>query len=370
MSDPRGAPWTVEKNNRGFIVCRPRYWALEDRADPEWEAAERALHGDHKFEIMQGERWDVPAGTPLLPLFAERVREVSPWKFEGFYVRDCPDIFSNLYILRGYDGGLHRPAMVLCQYDRSMGLLWAMRELRPLTPSGQPIDFQAHEFVALCRFMCGQATQEQLRQEERDGKWSTAAALAWIEQERRSPFYGWDMPWIKPGTMLAKGFADSMQAHELRRMDQLAPRPELNSLYKVYRQQGIRMQISSEGWEHRELCLGFLLGEGPKAGIPRLLVDSSCKTLLKGMAGGLAQSQPGARKPYVEDRWLEDALDAFLNAMCLAFPLQHADRLVALDRQHEEARRIAMGREAAPQRGTRPHRPAWAALRSSYNEDR
>lgn len=367
----RGPQYTVTTNERGIVVCRPRYFADEKRADLDWERAERQRTGDFSFGVAQGEHWDVPSGTPYVPLFAERVREVTSWKFEGWYVQDCPAVLQNMLFIRGFDGGLHRPALVAGQYDRKNGVFWAQRELRPLSPNGQPIDMQASEWVALVRYMCGQVTIEGLEREERENKWSTAATLAWIEQERRTPFYGWEMPWIQPGSPVR--FADVMAEHEVHQKNQLAPKRNLNSLWKVYRQQGLRLAVTNKGWEHRELSLSFLLREGPFEGRPRLLIDSSCKTLLKGMAGGLSAAPPGARKPYIEDRWLEDAFDAFMNAVCLADPLAHATRLMAAEGAQLRALKDAHRRGDGEPRGTRydPQKiVGWDALKSSYNEER
>jgi hypothetical protein len=357
-------------NNRGVVVCRPRYFALPERADPEWEAAERRTKGDVNFDIAQGELWQAPTGRPFCPLFAEHVREVAPWRFEGWYVRDAPAVFRQLVVIRGFDGGLHRPCLILAQYDQKRGILWVIREFRPVSPIGTPIDMQASEFVAACRYLCGQATLEQLRREEMENRWSTAAALAWIDQERRNPFYGWEMPWIPTGSEGVR-FVDVMMAHEAKRQDQLAPARDLNSLKKLYYQQGLALRGSKAGWDHRELALDFLLREGPIPGLARLLIDSSCKTLLRGLCG-LEASKPGAPKPYVEDRYLEDAVDAFLNAMCAAFPLEHASRLARLDAQHAEARALANGeREPSDRWLATPAgiaSPAWANLRNNYRE--
>lgn len=372
----RGEPaWSVHENERGIIVCRPRYFALGDRDDPEWEARERRKLGDDAFSIAQGESWDVPAGNPYLPLFADRVKETEPWKFEGWYVRDAPAIFPRLLIRRGFDGGLHRPALILCQYDPQLGVFWAMREFRPVTSTGTPVSMLAHEFASVCRYLCGQATLQQLEREEKENRWTTAAALAWIAEERRRPFYGWEMPWIQPGTDGVR-FIDVMAKHEARSNSQFGQTLELNSLKKVYRQQGLALRSATEGWDHRELALQFLLREGPIPGLPRLLVDSSCKTLLKGLAGGLTVARPGAAKPYTEPTpWLEDAFDAFMNAVCSAFPLSHAHRMDALDRQHEQQRLAALAKDETPRgnrwvppQATRAEGSSWGRLRRSFEE--
>lgn len=370
-ADERGPSWSVRRNARGVVVCRPRYFALAERADPKWYEAEVAKNGQLKTDIMQGEAWDAPAGTPYLPLFAERVHEVAPWKFEGWYIRDAPCILPKLTVRVGLDGGLHRPAAIMGQYDDGLGMLWAMREFRPLTPSGLPMDMQAHEFVAVLRFLLGLATEDMLAREERENRWSTAAALSWIAQERRQPFYGWTMPWIKPGTEGVR-FLFSMMRHEVQRKDQLAATKGLNSLRKVYAQQGIPVRDATAGWEQRELALSFLLREGPKQGVSRLLVDSSCKTLAKGMAGGLIAAQPGSRKPYVEDRYFEDPFDAFLNMMAGAAPLAHADRISAMEfRQAKEREEKNRPAETGIQRDRQPSAPAgrsWGGVRDTYVE--
>lgn len=370
--DPRGPAWSVKRNARGVVVCRPRYFALDDRSDPAWYEAEVARHGQLKTDIMQGEAWDAPAGTPYLPLFAERVHEVAPWKFEGWYIRDAPAVLPRLPVRVGLDGGLHRPAAIMGQYDEGLGMLWAMREFRPVTPSGLPMDMQAHEFVAVLRYLLGLATEDSLAREERENRWSTAAALAWIAQERKTPFYGWKMPWIRPGTEGVR-FVFSMMRHEVLRKDQLAPTKGLNSLRKVYAQQGIPLREATAGWEQRELALGFLLREGPKAGTPRLLVDSSCKTLAKGMAGGLIAAPPGARKPYVEDRYFEDPFDAFLNMVASAGPLAHADRISAMEfrqaKERDEKNRPPDLGIPRPQSTRQPTSATWGGVRSTYMEN-
>jgi hypothetical protein len=370
--DPRWPTWTVKENNRGVIVCRPRYTALEERRDLQWEAREIQQKGADAFAVAQGESWDVPSGTPYLPLFADRVKEVSPWDFRGWYVKDAPDWHGKLLIRCGYDGGLHKPAMVVGQYDPAKGMLWIKREFRPIVWPGILIDMQAHSFVAVCRYLLGMATLEDLKREEMENLWSTAAAIAWIEGERKKPFYNYDVPWISPGGYKFE-MCHVMADHEASQMNQLAARREENSLKKIYRAQGINLRGSHEGWDHRELALDFLMREGPISGEPRLWIDSSCKTLLKGMCGGLVAAGPGKRKPYIEKSIFEDPFDAFCNVMCSAFPLAHAGRLRKLDEFQEEQRIAAIANDKTP-RGTRWNPPArisngWGAMRSLYRED-
>ncbi len=385
--DPRGPDYTVHQNRRGIVVLRPRYWtrfgetdeeslANGDRRSAEWEMAERQRLGDHDFEVQQGERWDAPVGEPYLRTFAEHVHRTGPWEFKGWYVADAPSIWPSLTIRCGVDGGLQRPALIVAQYDPKHGVFWVQREFRPLTPRGEPISFLCHEFVAVCRYLLGLATLADLEREGRattEQRWSTAAALDWIATEKRDPFYGWPMPWIEPGTRDLR-FAWRMAKHEARARSQLAPTRDLASIRKVYRQQGIILGVGDEQWDHRELVLDFLLREGPHAGVPRFLVDSSCKTLLGGMSGGLVTAAPGRRKPYVEDRYYEDAFDAMCNAMCSAFPLEHADRLAALEAAQRRERDAAAAKGPQPLHGGRyrPPVPAagltWGGLRGSFEE--
>jgi hypothetical protein len=374
--DVRGPGWTVKRSKHRVVNIDLRFWVDPARADPEFERREVARLGQYDFDVQQGEphAWDLPSGNPYLPTFAERVQEIRPWVFDGWYVRDCPAVFPQIVVRRGFDGGLRRPALILGQYDPTMGILWVQREFRPLRADGQPIEFLAHEFLAVTRYLCGQATIQDLEREEREGKWSVAAALAWIEHERRSPFYGWEMPWIPPGSDCR--FIDVMASHESHKRSELAKDRESTSLRRVYRQHGLSLRQSTEGWDHRELVLAFLMREGPRPGLPRLLIDSSCKTLLKGMAGGLVLAPPGRRKPYVEDRYLEDAFDAFCNLMCSAFPLRHADRLAVLEQRQSDQRALAAGEAPAPrQAGLRFRQPTrispntWGGIRGSFSRE-
>jgi hypothetical protein len=368
--DPRFPTWTVKENQRGVIVCRPRYTALPERRDKAWEALEIQRKGADKFAVAQGESWDVPAGTPYLPLFAEKVKEVSTWNFRGWYVQDATQWHAPLPIRCGYDGGLHRPALIVAQYDKGKGILHVKREFRPITHAGTLIDMQAHEFVSVCRYLLGLATLDQLRQEELQNKWSTAAAIAWIEGERKRPFYGWDMPWISPG-MYDFQYVHMMGDHEAAQKNQMATLAEHNSLRKIYRAQGLILKGMHEGWDHRELALDFLMREGPKAGLPRLWIDSSCKTLLKGLCGGLVAAGPGKRKPYMEHTVWEDPFDAMMSVVCSAFPLAHAGRIARLEEIQEQERRSEVAPDLA--RGTRWSQPAkittgWGGMRSLYKE--
>lgn len=370
--DPRWPTWTVKENNRGVIVCRPRYTAMAERRDKEWEAREIAQKGPDAFAVAQGESWDVPAGNPYLPLFADKVKEVSPWKFEGWYVRDADEWHAKLPIRCGFDGGLHRPALVVGQYDPTLGILWIKREFRPITANGTLIDMQAHEFVCVSRYLLGLVTLDGLRAEEAANKWSTAAAIAWIEAEKRNPFYGWDAPWVAPGTFDFQ-YAHIMAEHEAAQKDQRAQSSERNSLRKIYRSMGLNLRGATEGWDHRELAIDFLLREGPIPGKPRLWIDSSCKTLLKGMAGGLVAAGPGKRKPYLDHSPWEDPFDAFANIVCSAFPLAHAGRLRRLEEYQEHQRQVAVVSDTTP-RGTRWNPqvkagPGWGGMRQLYRED-
>lgn len=365
--DARGPGWTVKTNSRGIVVSRIRFFEHEDRRDPAWEKRERVRLGSQDFELQQGETYEVPVGLPYYQTFAARTRKVGPWQFEGYYVRDAPAIFPRLPVILGLDGGAHRPALVMAQFDQSECILWAMRELRPK-------NFQAGEFIALVRYLTGQATLDQLKIEERQGRWNTARAIAWVEQERRSPFYGWEMPWIKPNS--GARFYPVMAKHEGRAVSQMAKDRELNSLAKLYAQQGIELQLSTEGWDHRGLVANFMLGDGRLKGTPRALFDSSCKWLLSGMAGGLVVAPPsqptGGPK---RDRKFEDTHDAWLNCACAAFPLNHADRMAALDTQHARDR-AAQEADSRPQvAGLRPVQApgpdgaAWGGIRLNYQEN-
>lgn len=378
-ADPRGPAWSVRTNDRGIVVGRIRFWALEGR-DATWEARERRRLPGIDFDLQHGETYDVPVGSPYWPIFAERVTEIPPsspaplerWRFQGYYIRDCPAISSRLPVILGLDGGLKRPALELCQYDpgvpgRPLGVLWAIRELRVE-------GFQAGEFIALIRFMLGMATMADLEAEHKTGQWSTARAIDWIREERRNPFYGWEMPWVSPGTPLKiRAF---MAKHESKQQNQMAVTQELNSLRKLYRQQGITLYPGQKEWDHRDVVMGFLLREGPVPGVPRLLLDSSCKWLAKGMAGGLVLPPPAQQTGGpLRDRMFEDVYDALCNAACSVFPLQQADKLVALEAQQARMREAAARREGASwQHGVRWQAEpqvdvaSWGGLRRNYEE--
>lgn len=371
--DKRGPGWTVKTNERGVVVSRIRFWEHQDRRDPEWEKRERAHFGNQDFELMQGETYDVPVGSPYYELFASRTREIpnqagtqlGQWMHEGYYIKDAPAIYPKLPVILGLDGGQERPALILSQYDKTIGCLWAMRELRVQ-------GFQAGEFIALVRYLIGQATIEELMAEGKSGRWNTARALAWIDQERKNPYYGWEMPWVPYRSGIH--FHAVMAKHESLQKNQMAKDAELNSLIKLYAQQGLRLNYHTDGWDHRDIVAGFLLREGPIQGVPRGLFDSSCKWLIKGMAGGLVKAPPTQRTGGpLRDRKFEDTHDAWLNGACAVFPLEFADRLQSMEA--EQARiRTADGNIKPPGSGLRwtPKNAdpgaSWGGMRVNYRE--
>lgn len=335
-ADPRGPGWEVHRNERDIVVMRPHYWSHPDRRDPEWAQVEtRRIGSAMAFEIQQGERWDVPSGMAYYPEFADRVREVAPWQFEGWYVRDAPGVVPKLPVYIGLDGGYKRPAICMAQYDPRLGIFWAMREARLL-------DFLAHEVAALLRYLVGLATLPQLEAEHKQGRWPLGAVFNWIAQEKRQPFYGYELPWIPPGADVR--IVPVMMKHEQKIRSGVAMDRDSMSIRRIFNQQGINLRMATESWEHREIVMRFLMREGAVPDTPRLLVDSSMKWTLRGLAGGLVQpTTPQRQGGPKRDLEFEDTHDALCNAACGAFPLAYADKLAQLETLQEEQRRKAQG---------------------------
>lgn len=361
--DHRGPRWSMSTNARGIIVSRVRFYAMPERAEPEWERRERERIGDQDFELAQGETYDVPIGAAYYQMFAERTHEVSRFKFEGYYVREATSFNSNFPLIVGLDGGQERPCAIVEQFDPANCILWSMRELRVR-------DFQAGEFIALLRFMLGLVTERQLMDEQRSGRWNTARSLDWIQTERREKFYGVQIPWLQPGSGLK--IHCIMAKHEALQKSQMARDVELNSLRKLYIQQGIPLNVATEGWDHRDMVAGFLLRDGATQGIPRGVFDPSCKWLIKGLAGGLVQPPPTQRTGGPKrDRVYEDSHDAWLNGACAVFPLRHADRLRQLEAAQARGRVAAAPGQHGLRWMPRQEMPAssWGGMRVNYREE-
>lgn len=300
--DPRGPAWAVTRNPR-VVVATLNHWCRPDR-NHEWEQQRRQDIGDLAFERQFGRNWSTPAGAVWYPEVASQVAEPKPWQFEGWYVRKAQGVLD-APMVRGWDFG-QRPAMVLGQWSRAQGLLWVYRELRLE-------HMLVHDFFALGRYLCGQATLEELKNERR------FAALAWIERERREGFYGVPMPWLRPGAR----FIDFCAKHEGNMGNCLAPTEETRTCVMAAGQQGLTIRGIKTGWNDRDITMRFLLREGAVQGYPRLLIDPACKWLLKGMSGGLqrptrGQMQGGPKR----DRIYEDVHDALTYAAAGMCPLR------------------------------------------------
>ncbi len=356
--DPRGQAWSVHRNARAIVVTL-NHWCVPHR-DAAWEASMRATlaGGDAAFERQYRRNWGTPSGDAWYPEFAAQVREVKPWQFEGWYVREATGRLAGQPFLRSWDAGYHRPALTMGQYDQKTGTLWVMRELRVET-------MLIHDFRDLVRFLCGQATIEELAKENRK------AALAWIEKERKERFYGWPMPWLNPGEQ----FVDFGAEHEMAYTSGLAASEETRTAALVLAQAGIRMRGQKAQWDDRDTILRFLLRESTtNRGNPWLLIDPSCRWLLKGMAGGLTkptrmQRQAGPKR----DRLYEDVHDTLSYMAAACWPLRRVQKMK--DEAEKRAESEARTRAASDQKRAGYARPApapqdgnsWARVHSRWD---
>lgn len=357
--DPRGPAWSVKRNARAIVVTL-NPWAIPHR-DQAWEAAMRAkLGSDAAYERQYGRNWGTPRGDAYYPEFAARVREIQPWTFEGWYVREATQRLAGQPFLRGWDFGYHRPALTLSQYEQSTGTLFVMREVRAE-------NMLVHEFRDLARFLCGQATLEELAEEKKH------AALAWIRREMRERFYGWPMPWFQPGEA---DFVDFGADWELKQGSDKAATVETRTDTMILAQKGIRIRGQKAKWDARDTTMRFLLRENPRTpGYPFLLIDPCCKWLLKAMAGGL--TQPTRSQEFggpKRDRIYEDIHDALTYTAAACWPLRRVVAVQEAERRKVEAEaraRAAQDRQTASYARPMPAPPdgqSWARVPQRWSE--
>ncbi len=357
--DPRGPAWSVQRNGRAIVVTL-NPWAIPHR-DQQWEDAMRAkLGSDAAYERQYGRNWGTPRGDAYYPEFAARVREVKPWTFEGWYVKEHQRIEGPF--LRAWDFGYYRPAMLLGQYDQKTGVLWIQRELRLET-------MLVHEVRDLGRYLCGQASLDELKTEKRK------AALAWIERERRTRFYGWPMPWFQPGE---GEFVDFAAEHEQEYTSGLAADEESKTAAMVLAQAGIRLRGQKAQWDDRDTILRFLLRESATCpGFPWLLIDPCAKWLLKGMSGGLVKPTKQQRHAGPKrDRLYEDVHDTLSYMAAACWPLRRVERMKQMAEKQLEgearARAVQDAQRASYARPTPapPDGNSWARVHSRWSETR
>lgn len=340
--DPRGAAYSVRMLGPNVVItlqphCRP------DRT-PEWEARARALtESPAVFQRQYGLNWSTPGGNAFYPECADKIHEVAPWEFEGIYVHKADGLLEGAPIYVGHDFGYHRPAFVAAQYDDpakgGSGIIWYLREAK--------LDnMVAHEAAALCRFLTGRATEEDLASEGRK------QALRWIERERKEKFYGYEMPWFQPG----EDIIDVSAEHEKEILSGLAPSEEELTWARQYMKQGIRVIGRPTNWQHAETVMRHVLREGRIPGQPRAWFDPSCKWLLKGLAGGLVQ--PTNRQRFggpKRDKLYEDVHDCACHIARAIYRRADLSPLEESDREYRE-QFVATARVQFPVAQT-PRRP-------------
>lgn len=329
--DVRGPRYSVRMLNGNCVITLQAH-CMPYRT-PQWEAEMRATMSPAAYARQFGLNWSTPGGDCFYPEAAERIREIAPMQFEGWYIKRYPleecGPMEGSPILCGWDAGQLRPALVMGQYDREAQILWYFRELRLE-------EMQGPDVIMLGGYLTGRFRPEDLQ----DGPWKSPAALAWIRREQEERFYGWPMPWLPYDPR--RQVLDFMARWEGNHPQSLAPSEEVNTWQKLARQRGIRVQGRKEGWDHRETTMRFLLREGRIKGYPRALWDPSCRYCIKGLAGGL--QRPTTMQKFggpKRDRLYEDVHDActYIAAACypLSADLQRIEREQAAARESWEA---------------------------------
>lgn len=216
------------------------------------------------------------AGRPFYPAFAEHPRR---------YVKAAPGLLDSP-VLRGWDFG-SSPACVWGQWSKKSRRFWVLRELQ-----GRGID--AYQFRDLVKYLSGQLTLETLSVHKR--------AMEILETLHQNAAYP-PVPWFQ-GELSFADFA----GHEAVRADPglvkagdarvAADILALGDIYVLpqYTFQRSRTQVING------------LSRMRVDGLPGILLDPACPTLIKGLTGEIVYAKgtpanPEPNEPAKEDRY-------------------------------------------------------------------
>ncbi len=274
--------YTTPKGIRTFELD---YWADPDHT-PEWAAAQRKSYAADRDWRREMERdWTTPEGEIYFPAFIELGGRKA-------FVHLARKLIKG-YVFRSFDFGRRRPAMTCFQYSQPSHRVWLMREF-------MPEELLAHEFLAACKFLCGECDWDDV----------PMRAQAWIDRYRNKiSGLHCPPPWFPPGTPFFNiGGKEALQgtANAFTREEAVVA--------DIFANGGVPLNIVSPRVLARNQLVGSLL-RIRKDNFPGLFVDPQCELMIEGFSGKFCYPKATVDNPFPvdpkDDGHFINLLDAF-----------------------------------------------------------
>ena len=105
--------FSIRRTSRGWLVVEIDPWANPKKDEAWLEQRRRRAVSEVAFRREHLRDWTSAGGLSFYPEFMER---------PGRYIRRAPGLIDGLPVIRGWDFGYRRPALVWLQYSPRRGL--------------------------------------------------------------------------------------------------------------------------------------------------------------------------------------------------------------------------------------------------------
>jgi len=296
---------TLRRNeSKNITIVRIDHTADPAKRSKQWEdtlAATFPSMADFRREMKIDRSSN--AGRPFYPGFAENPRR---------YVQRIPHLLD-YPIVRGWDAGKRNPACCWLQFNRRQRRIWVIRELSPR-------DVDMYAFRDVVKYLSGQLSYDSLIAHDTPNKTNRAyEILSELKQDSSYP----TPPWFT-GT---HSFID-VGGHEfvragpgLTKAGEPQVAAEILALGDIYIQPPYSFKKS-----RYEIIRG--LSKIRTDGLPGMLIDPACPTLIRGLTGEIiyakgTPSNPDPNEPA--ENAYSHIHDALGYALVNTVALEHAD---------------------------------------------